>query len=443
MVDRDKLIKYSLFLIPFTVRLIPELINTHPIGYDTGHYIWAMEYYPEHAGFPLFDDRYMFLAYFILNIVHLSGLSSEIIMKLAPAVFFGLLGYALGRYGEHREDRRFGLLVCLLFTLNLASLRLSWDLQKQVLANAFMVLSAPYIDRDTHRDYGMFTLLAALSVLSHQTTAPSLGLLIAYYAYRKRNWGLILSLLLVGGISLPILLGYVSPSALPEFSEATVSQVVSFTLKAMPLLASLGLIGILADISDPMVIVLIPYTLGAFIVAGGGFIFSGWRLAANLCVPLSYLAAKGTVKVKAMLERYPVLPLVVLLSLLHIAPMVLGSSQSRIAMFMPMNFSDNIFPYGSQHEMDALIEASKWCTVNLPVNAQIYTEDSMVDLLEVYSGWDATSWWNISYGVAMEAAESTDKPVYAVWWYINEPEIKIIAEDFTPGSDLKIMRILK
>ena len=446
MFDRDRLGKYSFFLIPFLIRLIPELLTPYPIGYDTGHYIWALTNFQSVEIFPLFQDRYAPLAYIILYIVKtVIILPPDWVMKIVPAVLFGVLGYAIGRYGERSADRRLGFVMLLLFSLNLASLRLSWDLLKQVIANMFLVFALPYLlDDPSPRKEGLFTILSILSVLSHQTTIVNIGLIVTYYSVSKKRWWFLGSLSLVGLAISPIALRYVSDSVLSSFMFLTVFDSLNFMMVSMPILVLLGGFGLyqLGWGDRIMACFLLSGFLFSLTVAGGGFAFSGWRFAATLSIPLSYYAARGTILVKEITKKYPVIPITILIAAAYTAPMILGLNPVQYTVFMPKNFSDNIFPYQSQHEMAALIEASEWCSVNTPENTLILTEDSMVDWVKLYAGREVQGWWSTDYTELLNGSKSLDRSVYIIWWYIEDSNLVILKKEFTPGSDLKIMKII-
>jgi len=445
MFYRDRLGKYSFFLIPFLIRLIPELLNPYPIGYDSGHYIWALTNFQSGEIFPLFQDRYAPLVYIILYLVKsVTTLPSDWVIKIVPSVLFGVLGYAVGRYGERSVNRRFGLVMVLLFSLNLASLRLSWDLLKQVMANIFLVFALPYLlDDPNPRKEGYFTALSILSVLSHQTTIINIGLVATYYSVSKKRWWFLGSLSLVGLAVSPIALRYVTDSVLSSFMLLTVFDSLNFMMVSMPVLVLLGGFGLYQlGLGDRvMACFLISGFLFSLTVAGGGFAFSGWRFAATLSIPLSYYAARGTILVKEITRKYPVVSITILMAAAYTAPMVLGLNPVQHTVFMPKNFSDNIFPYQSQHEMEALIKASEWCSMNTPENALILTEDSMVDWVKLYAGREVQGWWSKDYNELLNSSKSLNRSIYIIWWYIDDLALIIVKETFTPGSDLKIMKI--
>jgi len=446
MLFRDKIEKFAFFLIPFSIRLIPELLNPYPIGYDNGHYIWAITNFQNVEILPLFQDRYAPLAYIILYLVKIvTTLPSDWVLKIVPAVLFGVLGYAVGRYGERSVDRRFGYVMILLFSFNLASLRLSWDLLKQVMANMFLVFALPYLldEPDTRKEV-IFTVLSVLSVLSHQTTIVNIVLIITYYSAIKKRWRFLGSLSLIGLAVSQIALRYLSDSILSSFMFLTIFDSLNFMIVSMPILVVLGGFGLyqLGWGDRVMACFLVSGFVFSLTVAGGGFAFSGWRFAATLSIPLSYYAARGSILVGEVTRKNYVVALTVLVAALFTAPMLLGFNPTEYTVFMPKNFSDNIFPYQSQYEMDALIKASKWCSINTPEDSLILTEDSMVDWLKLYSEREVQGWWSTDYEETLNNSKTIDRPVYIVWWFIEESDLVIIREGFTEGSDLKVMKIV-
>jgi hypothetical protein len=64
----------------------------------------------------------------------------------------------------------------------------------------------------------------------------------------------------------------------------------------------------------------------------------------------------------------------------------------------------------------------------------------MVDWVTLYSGREVQSWWSTDYEETLNSSRGLERPVYIIWWFIDEPDLIIIEEAFTEGSDLKIMK---
>lgn len=443
--------KSTAFSVPFSIRLIPELLVRFPIGYDTPHYVWAILNYDHLEVFPLFNGRFSPLAYFLLHVIHTAtGLHPVVLMKVVPAVFFGLLGLMLHRYGEKSVNGRFGLVMSLLFALNLASLRLSWDLHKQVSALVFLVAALPLLKEEMNLKRGaLLSGLIVLSVLAHQTAVIPLGLILLHRTLRTRQWKLLILLGVAALAVSPIMFRYASSSSLPQLSLLAVTNSLFFVVYTMPVLVALSLYTLYTGtgVQDDGVMpcFLVASFLFSLISRGGGFIYAGWRFAALMCIPLSFYAVKGAYKLYFTYYSKRVLTLgaLFLLSAGYVAPMVTGNNSKLVFKCMPMNFSDNAFPWREQHELEALIKASRWCAANTPQGTIILTEDSMEDWVKIYSERRVHRWWGTQYVDALDWARSRGEAVYVVWWHIDEPDLNIVAEAFTPGSHLKVMKFAK
>ena len=444
--NRKNAVTLASFVIPFLIRLIPELLHGYPIGYDTSHYIWAILNYPSVQKFPLFENRYAPMTYLIYYLINLPIPIHPIhTMKIIPSLTAGLLGYALYRYGTPRSNEWIGLLMAIYSSLNLASLRLSWDLHKQFTAFAFLVLALTFLKEEMNqRQWITFTILSIIAVSSHQLALIPLGLVILNTIIRRRNWRLLGVMAVLALVASPFLLRYIGPSIIPKVDTKILTTAFNYIKYVMPIQLALSFLHIFnpRKIRDEWMMAsftlsLLPFSL---LQSGGGFTFSGWRFAALLFIPFSFYAAQTTeLLYKTSRKKLWVVLMVLTLSAASVAPMLLGYNKKLVYTNMPKNFSDNIFPYTDQHELEALIKAGKWCSENTPEDAIILAEDSMEDWVKIFSGREVYRWWGIQYQDRLEWALEQEEDVYIVWWYINEQNIRIVKEAFTRGSNLKVM----
>jgi len=372
------------------------------------------------------------------------------LMKVLPSAFFGLLSWSVYRYGEKTVDGRFGLVMSLLFALNLSSLRLSWDLHKQVLAFAFLMMALLLLKEELNLKRGVtFSIFITLSILTHQITVIPLGFIILYQSIRSNNWKLLALLVLAALTTSPFVFRYLYPLILPIFSLPSITKSLLFVVYAMPVLVILGLFDLYTgqDTRDRgvMTCFLAASFIFSLITRGEGFEYDGWRFAALMAIPLSFYAAQGALKIQSAfpLKRPWAVAAIVIVSGAYVAPMLTGNNSVLIFKFMPMNFSDNIFPWRAQHELEALIESAKWCVENTPRDAIILTEDSMGDWVKIYAERQIHLWWDIEYKDVLDWARDRNECVYVIWWNIDAPNLKIVAENLTPGSKLKVMELIK
>jgi hypothetical protein len=164
--------------IGFFIRLIPELLAfSVPIGFDTIYYAVTMK-----SGVILPHWSAFFTSTWLLNafIVPLSSLSQVdhfLLLKLVAPVLFGL--NVTGVYWFARKmlswDMRMGLLAGVFFALQLASLRISWDLLRNTLGLGILLFALSYVKEvGSKRGFALFTVLSLLSVFAHEFAAVTL-----------------------------------------------------------------------------------------------------------------------------------------------------------------------------------------------------------------------------------------------------------------------------
>ncbi len=211
---------------PITVRAIPELLaGVYPLGFDT---VWVYAPFVKAVqadGFvsamnEVASVRPAPLMFIILGIVGL-GSSAEpfLVTKAAAPLLHGFLVFSIYYFARRRlqwDDKRILLLV-LLVSLYFVPLRFSWDMYKNTLGYAFLILALAHLRRDpTSRDWLFFSLFAGLSLLASESMAVLLGaiagLVFLQALVRHRKWNL--QLLVVGIVALLatfIYLGLLSP----------------------------------------------------------------------------------------------------------------------------------------------------------------------------------------------------------------------------------------
>ncbi len=172
--------------IGFFVRLIPELLAfSAPIGFDTIYYASVMK-----NGVILSDWTAFFSSTWLLNtlIVPLYG-----ILKIDPFLLLKLIGpllYGLNVAGVYWFARKnldwsttMGILAGVFFALQLASLRISWDLLRNMLGLATLLFALSYIkDVKSTRGALVFSILSLLAVFSHEYTGVILIFVVIGFA---------------------------------------------------------------------------------------------------------------------------------------------------------------------------------------------------------------------------------------------------------------------
>ncbi len=211
---------------PISVRAIPELLaGPYPLGFDT---VWVYapfikEVHSEGFGSALMDlgaARGAPLMYVLLAIPAIVfGGEPFLITKAAAPVLHGLLVFSMYYFvkrGLHWDENRC-LLTVLLSSLYFLPLRLSWDMYKNTLGYALLILGLAHFPSNTEPgDRWKFLSMGGLSVLVSEVTGVLLGAVAGLYFLRdvakRRKWNLdllfitfaaVLAALVYAGLLLP------------------------------------------------------------------------------------------------------------------------------------------------------------------------------------------------------------------------------------------------
>jgi hypothetical protein len=184
--------------IGFFVRLIPELLAFPlPIGFDTIHYAAAMENGVVLAHWSNFFTSSWLLYALIVPLYSLLQVDPFLLLKVIAPLLFGLnVG---GVYWFSRKmlgwNLRMGVLAGVFFALQLASLRISWDLLRNTLGLGILLFALSYVKEvNSKRGFVLFASLSLLSVFAHEYAAVTLlvavlGLLVWRLVKRQLDSG--------------------------------------------------------------------------------------------------------------------------------------------------------------------------------------------------------------------------------------------------------------
>jgi hypothetical protein len=192
LTDRRALI--ACLSIGFFVRLIPELLAFPlPIGFDTIYYAAVMKSGVILTHWSNFFTSSWLLYAFIVPLYSLLQADPFLLLKVVAPLLFGL--NVAGVYWFSRKmlgwNLRLGVLTGVFFALQLASLRISWDLLRNTLGLGILLFALSYIKEiNSKRGFVLFASLALLSVFAHEYAAVTLlvvvlGLLV--WRFFKRN----------------------------------------------------------------------------------------------------------------------------------------------------------------------------------------------------------------------------------------------------------------
>jgi len=178
------------FTLGFMIRLIPEVLSfPYPIGFDTVYYAARIE-----EGVIWYHWSSFFastwLIYAILVPLHrIVGGSPFMLLKIFAPVFYGLnvAGiYWFANKGLGWSSRN-SLLAGAFFAVQLASLRISWDLLRNILGMALLLFTLSFIGRlGVKSGYLLFMVLSLLTVFAHEYAAVTLLFLVLSLIVRER-----------------------------------------------------------------------------------------------------------------------------------------------------------------------------------------------------------------------------------------------------------------
>ena len=180
-----------LFLVGLGVRLVPELLAFPlPIGFDTIYYAFVMKNGVIWAHWTSFFTSTWLLSAFTVPLYGLTQIDPFLLLKAVASVLFGLnvagmywfarktLGWSLGM----------GLAAGVFFALQLASLRISWDLLDNTLGLGILLFALSYMKAvNSKRGFAVFASLSLFAVFAHQYAAVTLFATVFGVAI----WGLI------------------------------------------------------------------------------------------------------------------------------------------------------------------------------------------------------------------------------------------------------------
>jgi hypothetical protein len=166
------------FLGGFLVRSIPEVLAfPHPIGFDTVYYAVAMKngviwtHWSE-----IFTSTWLFNAIMIL-LYSVSKTDPFLLLKLAAPALYGLNVTGMFWFARKALDWsvKWSLLASALFSIQLASIRISWDLLRNTLGMGLLLIALPFAyNPRSRRDFVLLGLLSLLVVFAHEYSAVTL-----------------------------------------------------------------------------------------------------------------------------------------------------------------------------------------------------------------------------------------------------------------------------
>jgi len=263
------------FFFGFAVRLIPEVLSfPYPIGFDTVFYAGRIE-----SGVVWYHWSSVFstwLLYAMLVPLHNA-------MHVDPFLFLKLVVpalYALNLCGVYYFSREAlgwsvqkGLVAGFFFAFQLASLRISWDLYRNLLGLGILLFALPWVRKlETKRGFALFVFLSVLVVFGHEAAsvilfAVALGVAAKYFLKGEKGRVIRVLAAMVPALAIFLARWYV-PLLVPIDYVAETNVISAYPLPPRPggLFFLTNYLGLSGSIQYPGYLDLFSHVLSLFIV---------------------------------------------------------------------------------------------------------------------------------------------------------------------------------
>ena len=174
---RSKRFALAAFLIPVFIRSIPEiLVGPYPIGWDTiAFYVPnTLDWATGKTGFTEILGTAPLMYMISVPVYWVSRVNPVWIFKIMGPILYGSMIWALFRFLKTglKWPSKQALGGALLTSLYFVTLRISWDLYRNMLGLTFILLSLPSLGNlETRKKQALFSVFVVLAVASDQLTA--------------------------------------------------------------------------------------------------------------------------------------------------------------------------------------------------------------------------------------------------------------------------------
>lgn len=185
-------IQIAAFLIPFGIRFIPEwLAYPYPIGFDTAaYYIPIMQARLALTGGPT-NFVGTILPFLLFTYAYFPIGNAILTMKIIPPLLLGFLGWSTYLFGRKtlKWNRFWSLALAFTASLNIVTLRISWDLHRNIMGLGLVMLALALLseEKSTVRLVGL-AFVTSLAVTTHEFSAVLIALMILIHLITKRRY---------------------------------------------------------------------------------------------------------------------------------------------------------------------------------------------------------------------------------------------------------------
>ncbi|MCW4025754.1 MAG: hypothetical protein NWF01_12110 [Candidatus Bathyarchaeota archaeon] len=449
MKNRNLIFPLLAFLIPLTVRFIPELLmGPFATGFDTiGYYTPNTILWLNHGvNFWTFISEAPLMYIFLMGAVSV-GAPIVLLFKVLSPLLLGLLGLTVYFYANKTISwsQRKSLLAAGFATIYFVALRISWDMLRTEIGLIFLFISLILLaKKPTLKNTTLLAIAMLLTVFSHQLIAVimfSIILATILQATRKKTLGTIKHLFTCSApavclfiviiysysaVGNPILRSFPNQisggdAALLGFSSQadlilnTLAFVVVCFLPLVPLLF-FGAKRFKNNFHMNVWILWIFLALLLAFISPSTFAVYPYRWVLLLTYPLAFFAAEGFCAVK---NRYR-LVLVVILAVFSLSFAVLPNSDSNAYYTLYPNYIPKSMLQNTVQLSDCqdTINALQWAKSNMTADSQLLVHD-------VFYGWALLNFDNtrlINYdfdypdAAAAELINDGVQSAYLIWW---------------------------
>jgi len=162
----------------FVIRLIPEVLSfPNPIGFDTVYYAARIKSGVVWSGWTGIFSMWLFDG-ILISVDKIVQMNPFLLLKLSAPLLYALNVCGIYHFSRKalNSSVKTALLAAFFFAFQLASLRLSWDLQRNLLGSAVLLFTLPMVGRVSFskRNIAVLLMLSSLLVLSHMLTSAVL-----------------------------------------------------------------------------------------------------------------------------------------------------------------------------------------------------------------------------------------------------------------------------
>jgi hypothetical protein len=469
-----KIIEHSLltsFLFGLLIRIIPEILSfPYLIGFDTQnlYLVRLVEGEVFHHWSNFFTNTWLFYAIFT-PLYNSSQLSSILVMKLSAPIIYGLNVSGIYYFAKKVlfwENKK-SLLASILFSIHIASLRISWDLYRNSLGLAMLLFSLSLIPETINgKKTLLFSFLSGLTIFSHEFSGVlliliTLGMIFVKYKvksdenYNRLVYSIIpaLAIFLLGmyfrifpiQIDLPVEnfvraddLNYAPVSGLfflRNYLEVSIppehyNSFIELTLHILSL--SILLYGISlpivnkgffrGKILDLWTSILLISSFNSLITPFIALIF--WeRWLFMLVYPLTFYTVNGLEKVfKEKNLKWQRGSKVILafqigmcISFISLPPNLALYSFPTTLSYFPSSMQQNTIPL---NDVDSTISCIRWLNQNMNADSCVITHHAFSAYMQLYLDKNFTIiYFAMNLTKASELAQQMDfKETYLIWW---------------------------